>query len=200
MSAQANARGIRTRKALLTATREILEERGFEALTMAEVARRAGVTRRSVYLHFESRSQLVQALYAFVAENDGLADSLDRVWAAPDGAATLTEWAHHVARYHSRVMPVDRAIQQAHDRDEDAGAHRVRVMAGKRKGCERIFRRVADDDDLDPMWSVESATDMLMALTTSDVVGTLMIDCGWQQDRFAEHFAQLLRRTFLRSG
>lgn len=200
MSTHANARGIRTRKALLAATREILEEGGFEALTMSEVARRAGVTRRSVYLHFESRSQLVQALYEFVAESDGLAASLDRVWAAPDGAATLTEWAHHVARYHSRVMPVDRAIQQAHDRDEDAGAHRVRVMAGKRTGCERIFQRVADDGELDPMWSIESATDMLMALTTSDVVGTLMVDCGWQQDRFAEHFAQLLRRTFLRSG
>src|SRR5690242_17802927 len=47
-----NVRGRRTRAALLAATREVLEEGGFEELTMTAVAERAGVTRRAIYLHF----------------------------------------------------------------------------------------------------------------------------------------------------
>ncbi len=42
----ANARSRRTRAALLASARSLLEEEGFEALTMAAVAERAGVTRR----------------------------------------------------------------------------------------------------------------------------------------------------------
>ncbi len=52
---------------MLAATRQILEEEGFEALTMAAIAERAGVTRRSAYLHFASRAEVVDALFAYVA-------------------------------------------------------------------------------------------------------------------------------------
>ena len=62
-----NARSRRTRTALLASTRAILEEQGFEALTMTAVADRAGVTRRAVYMHFASRAELLGALFDYVA-------------------------------------------------------------------------------------------------------------------------------------
>src|SRR5688572_23279920 len=52
----ANSRSRRTRSALLSAARDLLEEGGAEALTMSSVAERAGVTRRAVYLHFGVRA------------------------------------------------------------------------------------------------------------------------------------------------
>jgi AcrR family transcriptional regulator len=58
-----NVRSQGTRDALLNATRQIIEEDGYNKLTMATVAARAGVTRRAVYLHFTSRAELVSALY-----------------------------------------------------------------------------------------------------------------------------------------
>ena len=58
---------------------------------MAAIADRAGVTRRSAYLHFASRAEVVDALFAHVAETEGLAESVDRVWAAPDAVAALRE-------------------------------------------------------------------------------------------------------------
>ena len=58
-----NARSRRTSGALLHATRDLIDEQGFEALTMAAVAERAGVSRRAVYLHFSTRTELVTALY-----------------------------------------------------------------------------------------------------------------------------------------
>lgn len=64
ISAPQNARSRRSRAALLDATRELITEGGFDALTMAAAADRAGVSRRAVYLHFATRAELVTALFA----------------------------------------------------------------------------------------------------------------------------------------
>src|SRR5919202_189830 len=95
-----NARGRRTRTALLAAARAVLEEHGFPQLTMAAVAERAGVTRRAVYLHFGSRSELVGALFDYVAETEGLDGSLPRVKTAPDAPAARAAGPRHEATYH----------------------------------------------------------------------------------------------------
>src|SRR5581483_5132314 len=165
-----NARSRRTRARLLSAARAVLEERGFEALTMSAVADRAGVTRRSVYLHFGSRAELVGGLFDHVAEQEGLHESLARVWAAPDGASALDEWARHLARYHTRLLAVDRAIARVRDCDPDAARHRERVTREKLSGCRRVVQRLADDGVLADSWTVDAAADMLFAISTSDVV------------------------------
>src|SRR6266496_4245189 len=58
-----NARSRRTCSRLLATARAILERDGFQALTIAAVAEQASVTRRTVYLHFGSRGELVAALF-----------------------------------------------------------------------------------------------------------------------------------------
>src|ERR671939_1917471 len=98
--APTNARSRRTRVALLAAARAVLEEHGFPQLTMAAVAERAGVTRRAVYLHFGSRSELVGALFDYVAETESLQASLEHVRAASSSLSALDAWARHEATYH----------------------------------------------------------------------------------------------------
>src|SRR5260221_1969447 len=111
MQPVANVRSQRTRAALLSAARAMLEEGGFDLLTMAAIAERAGVSRRAVYLHFASRAELVGALFAFVAETEGLEASLRRVREAPDAVSALAEWARHEATYHGRILAVARALE-----------------------------------------------------------------------------------------
>jgi AcrR family transcriptional regulator len=193
----ANARSRRTRATLLTAARAILEEDGFDALTMAAVADRAGVTRRAVYLHFAGRAELVGGLFDHVAEAEGLGDSLARVWAAPDAASALDEWARHLARYHTRLLSVDRAVERVRRKDPDAGRHRERVVRAKLKGCRRLAGLVAGEGRLADGWTVENAADMLFALTSSDVVEGLTVDRRWSRDKLATHLGALLRSTFL---
>ena len=106
-----NVRSRRTRAALLSAAHAILEEEGFEGLTMTAVAEHAGVTRRALYMHFPGRGELVGALFDHVADVEGLAESLRGVWEAPDAVSALDEWAAHLARYHPRLLAVDRALQ-----------------------------------------------------------------------------------------
>ncbi len=192
-----NARSRRTPAALLAAARTILEEQGFEALTMTAVAERAEVTRRAVYLHFATRTELVGALFDYVAAAEGLGDSLQRVWDAPDAVSALDEWAAHLARYHPRLLGVDRALQRVWRLDTDAAAHRGRVVAEKLSNCRRLAGRLADEGCLAEAWTVASATDMLFALVASDVIEALIVDRRWSRRRLAEHLALELLRAFV---
>jgi AcrR family transcriptional regulator len=192
-----NARSRRTRAALLDATRAILEGDGFEALTMHAVATRAGVSRRAVYLHFASRAALIDALFHHIAEREGLEDSVRRVWAAPDGAAALDEWARHLADYHARLLAVTRAVERVRRDDADAARHRRRVVDAQMANCRKLAVRLDEEGKLAAPWTVATATDMLWALISTDMIEGLLVDRRWSRRRLAEHLALLLRSTFV---
>lgn len=191
-----NARSRRTRASLLAAARTILDEQGFEELTTTAVADRAGVTRRAVYLHFASRTDLISALFDHVASTEGLEESMLKVHQAPDALSALDEWAAHLARYHPKVLPVDRALQRVWHTDPDAAQHRKRVVSEKLSNCRHLAQRLADEGRLADHWSVASATDMLFALISSDMIEALLVDRHWSERRLTAHLALLFRSTF----
>lgn len=198
IDAPENARSRRTRAALLDAVRTLLEEGGPEVLTMTAIAERAGVTRRAVYLHFPSRADLLIGLFHHVNETEDLASSLRPVWAAPDSAAALEEWAGHIARYHPRILTVASAINRARRLDPDAEAHWQIVMRDQRSACRRLARWLHDEGRLAAPWTPRSAADMLWALMSFEVLEELTIDRRWSTQRYGEHLGALLRATFVR--
>jgi len=58
----------RTRE-ILAAARQLLEQRGPEAMTMEEIAAAAGVAKGTLYLYFQSKDDLILALITRVGEN-----------------------------------------------------------------------------------------------------------------------------------
>ena len=58
----------RTRE-ILAAARKLLDQRGMEAITMEEIAAVAGVAKGTLYLYFQSKDNLIQALISQVGEN-----------------------------------------------------------------------------------------------------------------------------------
>ena len=191
----ANARSRRTRAALLDAASAVIEADGFGALTMARVAAQAGVTRRAAYLHFPSRTDLVTALFDHLAGREGLAGSLARVWAAPDARAALTEWAAHVARYHPRILAVDRAAAAAADTDPDAARHRAQITADQLTACRRVARWLASEGILAKPWTAGSAAELLWALLSPDLITRLTVTCRWGETDLAGRLSVLLHRT-----
>jgi AcrR family transcriptional regulator len=191
-----NARSRKTRTALLAAARAILEDEGFEALTMTAVAARAGVTRRAVYMHFPTRGALVGHMFDYVAGAEGLAESLEQVWRSPDAVSALDAWAQHLARYHPRLLAVDRAVQRTWRQDPDAAAHRATVVAAKLSNSRRLAQWLADEGHLADAWTTGSAADMLFALISSDVIEALLVDRRWSRQRLATHLAILFRSVF----
>lgn len=193
-----NARSKRTCEALLTATRSLIEEHGFESTTMAAVAECAGVSRRAVYLHFSNRAELFTALLQHLGEAENLGGSLQKVWDAPDSVAAVTEWARHLARAHPRIMGVARATEQVRRTDADAAAVRESIMKRWRMGCRRLAGWLAEEGRLADDWTVDTAADMMWALMSWDVLEGLLVDRGWSRKKYGDHMATLLTSTFVK--
>ncbi|HNW44609.1 MAG TPA: helix-turn-helix domain-containing protein [Elusimicrobiales bacterium] len=55
----------------IQAATRVLAQRGFDALTMEEVAREAGVAKGTLFLYYKCKEDLVQAVFATMAETFG---------------------------------------------------------------------------------------------------------------------------------
>ena len=192
-----NVRSRSTRHALLDATRQIIEQDGFDKLTMASVAARAGVSRRAVYLHFSSRAELVSALYGYLGEAEDLAASLSRVWQSPDSLAALKEWAHYLAYAHARILAVSRAHDRFRRSDPDAARYWQFTMDSWLKGCRRLMAWLDDEGHLALPWTVETAADMMYGLMSFDLLERMLEDRRWSRKRFADHLSLVFRSTFV---
>jgi AcrR family transcriptional regulator len=192
-----NVRGRRTHAALLRAARDLIEQDGFAALTMASVAERAGVSRRAVYLHFAGRTELLAALYRHLGETEELAASLRAVWDSPDAVSALTEWAEHIARSHPRILGVIQAIERARYDDADAAELSKTAQGNWLKGSRRLMRWLSDEGRLAPQWTVDSAADMMWALMSIDLLDRLHNQRRWPGRRVADHLNTLFQATFV---
>ncbi len=54
---------------ILAAARKLLDQRGLETITMEEIAAAAGVAKGTLYLYFQSKDDLIQAMITQVGEN-----------------------------------------------------------------------------------------------------------------------------------
>ena len=192
-----NARSRRTSAALLQAGRDLIEEQGFQSLTMGAVAARADVSRRAVYLHFADRTDLLAALYRSLGQSEELAVSLQAVWDCPDAVTALTEWAHHIARSHPRILGVLRAVEHERHNDADAADLRAMVQGNWLKGSRRLIRWLADDGRLASHWNVDSASDLVWALMSLDVLSRLLDERHWSQSQLADHLDKLFQSAFV---
>lgn len=59
-----------TREAILAAASELFAERGIDASSLDEIAKRAGFTKGAIYSHFSSKNELIVALSENLSERD----------------------------------------------------------------------------------------------------------------------------------
>jgi AcrR family transcriptional regulator len=194
-----NERGQRTRAAILDAAWRLLEEQGAGGLTMSEVARRVGVTRRALYLHFASRTDLVLGLLEHVDNELDLQSSLRPVREAPDAVSALEKFAAHLASYHRKILAIDRAVTHGRHSDPDLAALFDRGFEAWLQGCRKLAGRLADEGRLAEPWTVSTAADMLVALMRAEVVETLAIERGWSEEEHRTLLMTLFRRTFVKA-
>jgi len=115
----ATARGRRTREQLLSATAELVAERGFAAVGIADIGAAAGVSGAAIYRHFASKQDLLIALLDRVVEGlrDGARDAVGNA-RSPDEALDALIAAHvdFALRDRSIIAVYD---QEAHTLPDD---------------------------------------------------------------------------------
>ncbi|BDB39805.1 MULTISPECIES: TetR/AcrR family transcriptional regulator [Mycobacterium] len=148
-------RSEKSRTAIVTATRELLLERGFDGLTIEAVAARAGVGKQTIYRWWRSRPALVA---------DVVLEDADKILASmkhtDDLAADLVEWVGKLAATltTTRGAAMLRTLTVAGMEHEDTG---VRLREGFSKPLHDSVRNRLVDGGVE-QGTAESAADAII--------------------------------------
>jgi AcrR family transcriptional regulator len=148
-------RSEKSRTAIVTATRELLMERGFDGLTIEAVAGRAGVGKQTIYRWWPSRPALVADVV--LEDADKILASVDHT---EDLAADLVRWVGKLVASltTARGLAMLRILTVAGMEHEDTG---VRLRAGFSAPLHESVRARLVADGIDAA-AAESAADAIV--------------------------------------
>jgi AcrR family transcriptional regulator len=164
----------RTRERIVEAVHELLADGTFHESTVEEVAHRAGVSRATLYQHFNSRLELVDAICDTLAFNPALLAIRESI-GLPYLDQALDETFANVVRFWSSE---DRVLSQLYGVvaiDPAAQAFVDRQREDRRGEIARLARRLKSSKRLRPGTSERSAFATLMLLTSYDTFRELRI-------------------------
>jgi AcrR family transcriptional regulator len=181
-------REARADRAIVTATLELMAERGVHALRMEDVAARAGVGKATIYRRYRSKNQLVtDAVGALVSEIE-----------IPDSGSTRTDllvlMREAVDLYSGSLaaglMPT--VLDEMSRNAEFAAVARDRVLTARRAALRSVFDRGVHRGDLRRDLDVELALDVL----GGSIFYRLLVTGGPIDRRLAENVVDLILRGF----
>ena len=185
-----------TREEILRTAWRILEET--RGLTLAGVARAAGVSRQAIYLHFDDRAGLLLALVRFMDDNLGLGESLFHVFAAERGIDAMDRAVVVYGRFNPGIDAAARILEVVEGPDDPlAIAWRDRMTF--RLGVHReIVARIDAEGMLAEGWTVEHAADLFHSVTLPAVWRELTAALGWSTDDYVKYLQRMLRQAFVK--
>lgn len=185
-----------TRKRILQATADLLSEGGGAGVRMSDIAKRAGISRQAVYLHFANRADLLIATTFYVDELKNTAARLAPSRAAKTGTERLDAFIEAWAAYLPEIYPIGKALIVMSPTDEEARSAWAQRMQDMREGCEAAINALKRDGDLSPGTPAQ-ATDLLWTLLLLPNWEHLTQTCGWSQKQYLKHIKSAARRLFV---
>lgn len=162
-----------THRRILDAARHLITEAGFHPVSVGEVATRAGVGRASVYRHFGSKRELLEAVAWDVVGGAAL-ERLDAARQLPDVAEALHEFLRENCRFFSEIGEGLRSTLDA-AREEPEVAYIVEVTYfGRRvESLRELAARLEEEGALREGWTREGVVEALMILTSLEAFEVL---------------------------
>ncbi len=189
-----------TRNRILKAALKLLEASQGKGVRMTDIAKRAGITRQALYLHFSTRAELLIATTHYLDELKGSEDRLVPSRAARTGVERLDAFIEAWGNYIPEIHGVAKALLAMKDTDEAAAKAWEIRMQDVRQGCEAAINALNSDNMLSPDHSPNQATDILWTMLSVRTWEQLTIECGWPQERYIDTLKSLARRNFVMEG
>jgi len=185
----------RTRSTIVIAATELFLEQGYAATSVAEIAVRAGVTARTVFLNFASKRALLQeAIGAALVGDDSPVSVRERDWFSQTvgaaGADIPALFARFTTALHERSAALLEVAEAAAAADPEVAQQRDQGRRSRRADLHRVAEAIVikSSPDID----VETITDLLYTLGSSAVYVQLVFQCGWTAQRFEQWLAATL--------
>jgi AcrR family transcriptional regulator len=188
-----------TRERLLDAAWELVQGDGAVTVALGDVARRAGVSRQALYLHFPNRATLLAEMARRFDRTSGFRRRLlatRRLPAREAFRAMLAEWFAYVPQ----ILRTARALEAATVSGSDGAEAYHDRMAEWRAAIRQAVERLAGEGSLASDWDVDSAADWIWAQVHPSVYQHLVHERGWSADRATERIVTTLERELLRAS
>lgn len=163
---------------------------------MADVAKQAGVSRQAVYLHFDTRADLLIAATHFLDEKLDTNVRLAASRTAQFGRDRLHYFVSAWGNYIPEIYRVATALISMSDTDSAANAAWEKRMQDMREGCAAAIDALDADGTLSPDFSTEDATDMLWTLLSISNWEHSTRACGWSQEKYLAMITRVTRNLF----
>jgi AcrR family transcriptional regulator len=187
-----------TRRAILEAAQRLFERGGYAATSVPAIATEAGVALKTVYVAFETKANLLNALWeARLAEGEEAIPVLERGWyrrllAAPHPEGKLRILAAQAREVKTRSGALLEVIRNAAGADPEIAALWSRIQTKLLDVQRSVVEQLKEKDALAPDLDVETATDILWTLNHPTVWHLLVRERGWT----AEQYERWLRDAF----
>jgi AcrR family transcriptional regulator len=192
-----------TRQGILEAAERLFERRGYPATTMEQVAAEAGVSLKTVYVVFATKSGLLRALWdlrlkgdqedAAVAERPWYREVLEE----PDPGRQLQANARNARLVKQRIAGVLKMLRSAAPVDPDAAALWRLIQTDFYANQRAVVESVAAKGALRRGLDADRATDVLWTLNHPDVWLLLVGERGWTPEQWERWFADTARAQLL---
>lgn len=183
-----------TRRKILEACLALLAEGAGSGIRMSDIAKRAGVSRQALYLHFQSRGDLIIAATLLQDEQEGAQERLTASRAAQTGRERLSAFVEAWCSCIPIIYPVARTILYLAETDREVASAWSQRMEDMREGCEAAIAALLRDGDLPEFYDQTSATDLLWSMLSIRQWELLCQQRGWTQD----HYETAIRAAALR--
>lgn len=184
---------------VLDAALALVTERGGADITMAQIAKAAGISRQALYLHFADRGELLIAMVRYADERRGLEAEIEQIREAPSGLEAMRRMVSLQARSNPKIWAAARALDAVRRTDPAVERSWQDRLQHRLLGCREIMRHVRRDGDLMPGVDVDVAADMLWTLTSLRMWEDLVILRGWSGQKYEQRVYDLLLRSLTRN-
>ncbi len=187
----------KTRNQILKAAWQLLESNQGNGVRMSDIAKQACVSRQALYLHFETRSDLLLATTLYLDEMKGIEERLAPSRAATDGVTRLTAFIDAWTSYIPEIYGVARALMILQETDSAAAEAWNGRMLAVRHGCAAAIHALDRDGQLSAAYTAEQATDMLWMLLSVRSWEQLTQNSKWTQSEYVSHIQSLAHQAFV---
>jgi len=189
-----------TAEKILTSACNLIGENHDEIVTMADIAKAAGISRQALYLHYPNRADLLVALARHADKIHNIDARLDASRRATVGVERLHLFIDAWGNYIPDVYCIASALFAMKDTDEAAEAAWNDRMNALRHGCEAAVKALQHDGVLSADRSVKEATDILWTMLSIQNWELLTRSCGWSQERYIHNLQQMTAQILTDKG
>jgi AcrR family transcriptional regulator len=155
------SRSTEAHEKVLRAALDLFVERGIDATSMDAIAQQSGVSKATIYNHWEDKEALLMEVMCFIHGLDREREDIDTGDLCRDLTAVLTRrHPEEMEALHQRIVPALIAYSATHN--EFGKAWRNRVMEPPRAALSKILRRAIERGALPASLNIEHASALLL--------------------------------------